>query len=168
MKATDEQFRQIVLRYEKLVFTICRQLVQDYQEAQNLTQDTFLAAYLHLDSCCEADLKPWLARIAANKAKDYLKSAYQQRVQLSEEDFAWIPDQTPAPDEICQSDEEVRQIKEKIYALKEPYQRVAAMHFIDEKSVEEIAYTLKRPKKTIQTQLLRSRHRLQRLLEEDT
>ena len=51
---TKEQFRKmVVVQYEKLVFFICYQFVKDYGEAQNLTQETFLSAYLHLDSCRE-------------------------------------------------------------------------------------------------------------------
>ena len=38
---TDE-FEKVVRQYEKLVFTVCYQLVRDYHEAQNLTQETFL------------------------------------------------------------------------------------------------------------------------------
>ena len=76
----DQQFEAIVKQYEKLVFTVCYQLVKDYHEAQNLTQETFLSAYKHIDSYHGDNYKPWLVRIAANKAKDYLKSAYFRKV----------------------------------------------------------------------------------------
>ena len=36
-------------RYEKLVFTVCFQMVRDYQEAQNLSQETFLSAFRNID-----------------------------------------------------------------------------------------------------------------------
>lgn len=72
-KMSQQQFCGVIEQYQKLVFTVCYQLVKDYQEAENLTQETFLSAYTHLDSCNENSIKPWLARIAANKAKDYLK-----------------------------------------------------------------------------------------------
>ena len=47
---TDEKFKDLVIQYEKLVFTVCYQLVHDYHESQNLTQETFLAAYRHIDT----------------------------------------------------------------------------------------------------------------------
>ena len=62
---TNEKFGQVVTQYQRLVYTICYQMVRDHFEAQNLTQDTFLSAYTHIESCREEDLKPWLARIAA-------------------------------------------------------------------------------------------------------
>ena len=46
---TNESFSEFVGQYEKLVFTVCFQMVQDYQEAQNLAQETFLAAYRSID-----------------------------------------------------------------------------------------------------------------------
>ena len=47
---TKEQFSQLVVRYERLVYTICFQLVRDTAAAEDLTQDAFLSAYLHRDA----------------------------------------------------------------------------------------------------------------------
>ena len=44
---TKEEFSQLVLQYERMVYTICFQLVRDAAAAEDLTQDTFLSAYLH-------------------------------------------------------------------------------------------------------------------------
>lgn len=46
---SDEKFKSIINEYEKLIFTVCYQFVRDYQEAQNLTQETFLSAYKCID-----------------------------------------------------------------------------------------------------------------------
>lgn len=163
---TTEQFKTIVNQYEKLVFTICFQFVRDYHEAQNLAQETFLSAYAHIDSCKGDCIKPWLARIATNKAKDYLKSAYSRHVQLNaqEEEEAQIVSLEPKPEEIFLQKESVQEIKEKIYALKEPYHKVSALYFLEEKTTDEISVILKRPRKTVQTQLLRARAMLQKNL----
>ena len=82
---TSEKFIELVEQYERFVFTICYQLVRDYQEAQNLAQDTFVSAFGHIDRVSEENLKAWLARIATNKAKDFLKSAYRRKVSVSED-----------------------------------------------------------------------------------
>lgn len=84
---TNEQFTGLIRQYEKLVFTVCYQLVRDYHEAQNLAQDTFLSAYRNIDRCPPESYRPWLCRIAANKAKDFLKSAYNQRVVMEGEEI---------------------------------------------------------------------------------
>ncbi len=166
---TNEEFGLVVERYERLVYTICYQLVRDHQEAQNLAQETFLSAYTHLERCREDEIKPWLARIAANKAKDYLKSAYHRKVapdQDTLESRAGAPAPESAPDEIYVAREGERAIRDKIYSLKEPYLQVSVLYFIHGRSVEEIALALGRPKKTVQTQIYRARNTLRQQIEE--
>ena len=66
------EFDRLVQKYQSLVYTICRQLVADEGYAQDLTQETFLAAWRSMDRCPAGYEKQWLARIASNKAKDIL------------------------------------------------------------------------------------------------
>ena len=164
---TSEKYKLIIQQYEKLVFNICLQLVRDYHEAQNLTQDTFISAYNSIDRCPEENLKPWLARIATNKAKDYLKSAYARKVDLKEEYEENLLTTDCSPEKIYIAKEGEETIKRKIESLKEPYLKVSVMYFIEEKTVDEIAKVLDRPKKTVQTQLLRAKTILQKVLKEE-
>lgn len=172
---TNEQFGMVVERYQKLVYTICFQMVRDHFEAQNLAQETFLAAFTHIDRCREEDLKPWLCRIASNKAKDYLKSAYVRRVQLAREDeegqevtpgLAAAPDPGGSPDDLYVEREGAEGIREMIRSLHEPYLKVSVLYFLEEKPVEEIALLLGRPRKTVQTQLYRAKLTLQKMIKE--
>ena len=76
---TTLEFSAMVQKYQSLVYTVCHQLVPDAGDAQDLTQETFLAAWRAIDRCPSGFEKQWLARIAANKAKDYLRSAWVRR-----------------------------------------------------------------------------------------
>lgn len=158
----------MVEQYERLVYTICYQLVHDAQLAEDLSQDTFLSAYTHLDSCPAEAVKPWLARIASNKAKDYLKSAYHRRVAATD-DAALVVFPAAAlssqPEDITLSRAEAQAIRDEILALREPYREAARMFFLGEESVEEIARRLKRPPKTVHTQLYRAKQMLREALE---
>lgn len=172
---TNEDFRLVVEQYQKLVFTVCYQLVKDYYEAQNLTQETFLSAYKHIDRCQVAFIKPWLVRIATNKAKDYLKSAYMRKVSLSEDIDVDVGQRgkdpqdilAHAPDDIFFAKEEIAQVKEQIYLLKEPYLKVSVLYFLQEKSTAEIAELLDRPVKTVKTQLYRAKNILKENLKKE-
>ena len=152
---TTEQWQKSIEAYEKLIFIICYQMVKDYHEAQNLTQETFLSAYTHRESCQIETVKPWLARIAANKAKDYLKSAYfrRERIEIIQEQT----DTSPLPESICLQREAIEKMKEHILNLQEPYYMVSRMYFLEEKGIADIAKQLNRPQKTVQTQLYRSK-----------
>ncbi|MDE7318839.1 MAG: RNA polymerase subunit sigma-70, partial [Lachnospiraceae bacterium] len=45
---TEEQFKTLLTRYEKLVYTLCYRMTGNLFDAQDLTQDTFLSAYQRL------------------------------------------------------------------------------------------------------------------------
>lgn len=170
---TNSEFEKIITTYEKFVFTICRQTVKDYHEAQNLTQETFLAAYTHIDRCPPENMKPWLARIAVNKAKDFLKSAYNRRVLLEQEEnptVSLLDTGQPADDiyKVTETAGALKEIYTKIDSLKEPYKEISVLYFVEEKSTDEIAEKLDRPKRTVQTQIYRARQLLQSLLKGDT
>ena len=155
---------EFVGQYEKLVFTVCFQMVRDYQEAQNLAQETFLAAYRSIDRCPPEHYKPWICRIATNKAKDHLKSAYARRVSApGEEALDALPAQG-SPEEAFLAEEGEARIQERIRALPEPYHKVSILYFLEEKPVEDIATLLNRPKKTVQTQLYRAKQILREQL----
>ena len=164
---TNQEFSQIVSRYQNLVYTVCCQLVQDHQLAEDLTQDTFLTAYTHMDSCPAEQYKPWLARIAANKATDYLRSAWHRKVQSSDDDseITQVPT-VPGPEEQVLSEDEAQAIKAMVNDLKEPYLLVSQMYFLQQKPVDEIARALGRPPKTVHTQLLRAKKILQQKIRE--
>ncbi len=162
----EQDFEAFVIQYEKLVFTVCYQLVKDYGEAQNLTQDTFLSAYQHIDAYQGDNYKPWLIRIASNKAKDFLRSAYHRRVDATD-DLEALPlrPEGSAEDQSLSRDS-ARVIEEAIRGLEEPYHKVSVLYFLEERTLEEIAKQLGRPPKTVETQLYRARKKLKAILTE--
>lgn len=163
----NEQFTQMVRQYERLVYTICYQFTKDHQLAEDLAQETFLAAYNHRDDCPVESCKPWLARIAANKAKDHLKSAYHRRVQATEDDTMALMAAPPGtgPEDVAIDKDGALRIEAEIRALKEPYHKVSVLYFLEEKSIDEIARRLDRPPKTVHTQLYRAKQMLKTALE---
>ena len=168
---TSAEFSGVVRQYQKLVYTICYQLVQDPQTAEDLTQETFLAAYTHIDRCAAEYLKPWLAKIAANKARDHLKSAWNRKVSTPGDDAlpvlpAGPPGGAHDPEALAVSADETQAIRRMVLELKEPYLQVASLYFLQQQTVEEIAQRTQRPPKTVYTQLHRARQLLQkRILE---
>ena len=63
---TTLEFSALVQKYQGLVYTVCHQLVPDAGDAQDLAQETFLAAWRAIDRCPPGYEKQWLARIASN------------------------------------------------------------------------------------------------------
>ena len=161
---TKDQFSDLVVRYERLVYTICFQLVRDGAAAEDLTQETFLSAYLHRESIPKGYERQWLGRIAANKAKDHLQSAWNRRTVLPG-DEGMPPGLSPPTEELVLERAGADAIRAAIGELKEPYRPVCRLCLLEEKSPEEAALALGRPVKTIHTQLARGKRLLRERLE---
>lgn len=166
---TNAQFSTLVQQYQRLVYTVCYQLVQDHQLAEDLTQDTFVSAFSHMDDCPPENYKPWLARIATNKARDHLKSAWNRRVSAPGDEA--MPQSAPGgnwnnPEDLTVSETEAQAIRQMVQDLKEPYLQVSVLYFLQEHSVDEIAKRLHRPPKTVHTQLYRAKKMLQQKIRE--
>jgi len=161
---TKEQFSELVSQYERLVYTVCFQLVRDASAAEDLTQETFLSAWLHRGSLPQGYERQWLGRIAANKAKDHLQSAWSRHSVLPG-DGAMPPGLAPPAEEIALQKTGAASIAAEIEALKEPYRPVCRLCLLEEKSPEEAALALGRPVKTVHTQLSRGKRLLRERLE---
>ena len=161
---TAAEFTVLVQKHQGLVYTVCRQLTGDDHIAQDLAQETFLSAWKSIDRCPPGAQPQWLARIAANKAKDHLQSAYNRRTVLPG-DEEMPPGLSPAAEEIALQRSGEADISHLIQALKEPYRPVCQLCLLEEKSPEEAALALGRPVKTIHTQLARGKRLLREQLE---
>ena len=161
---TKESFSRLVEQYERLVYTICFQLVRSAAAAEDLTQETFLSAYLHRNTMPAGYERQWLGRIAANKAKDYLQGAGNRRTVLPG-DEAMPPGLSPPTEEVAIAQSEAADIAALIDQLREPYRPVCRLCLLEERSPEEAALALGRPVKTIHTQLSRGKRLLREQLE---
>ena len=161
---TKEQFSELVSQYERLVYTVCFQLVRDASAAEDLTQETFLSAWLHRGSLPQGYERQWLGRIAANKAKDHLQSAWNRRTVLPGEEELARGLAPPAEEAVLRRSGEA-DILRAIRELKEPYRQVCRLCLLEEQSPEEAALALGRPVKTVYTQLSRGKKLLREALE---
>ena len=165
---TGLEFTALVTKYQGLVYTICSQMVQNPDLAQDLAQETFLAAWRSIDRCPPGCERQWLARIAANKAKDHLKSAWARHVSAPGDEVLALsgapPDQMPEEQVLAQIGEQ--ELQQLILQLREPYHTPARLYFLEQHTVEETARLCGRPPKTVSAQLFRARKMLQQQIKE--
>ena len=159
---TTLEFSAMVQKYQSLVYTVCHQLVPDAGDAQDLTQETFLAAWRAIDRCPPGFEKQWLARIAANKAKDYLRSAWVRRVEAPGDDAMPEPRGAPGTDaddpaESVLARAGAAELEQLVRTLREPYGKIAVLYFLEHKESAEIARLVGRPPATVNSQLWRAK-----------
>ena len=159
---TTLEFSAMVQQYQSLVYTVCHQLVPDVGDAQDLTQETFLAAWRAIDRCPSGFEKQWLARIAANKAKDYLRSAWARRVNTPGDDVLALEGAPPGSEPEAQVLEALgeEELTQRILALREPYKTPCRLMLLEQHTAAEAARLCGRPQKTVEAQVYRAKKML--------
>lgn len=160
---TESRLEELIDTYDKLVFSICYKLTGDYFTAEDLTQETFLAAFQKYDSFDGENEKAWICRIATNKSIDYLRSASRRSVPVEDSFFALTAEQRGSPEEVCLEEEIKDQLAKSCDDLKPPYNEVARDYYLRELSPKEIAAKQGKSVKTIQTQIYRARQMLKKV-----
>ena len=159
---TNEEFTGLMQQYQRLVYTVCLQFVHDPHTAEDLTQDTFLSAFSAIDRCEPQYYKQWLVRVAANKCKDHLKSAWVRRVEAPGDDAMPEPRGAPGTDaddpaESVLARAGAAELEQLVRTLREPYGKIAVLYFLEHKESAEIARLVGRPPATVNSQLWRAK-----------
>ena len=124
-----EEFEGFIRQYERLVITICLSFTKNYFDAEDLAQETFLSAYRSLDRFDGRNPRAWLAAIAANKCRDYLKSPARRVTSLCPEELACIEDERDSPENGAVEKDTAERVLGLCGKLKEPYRTVATAYF---------------------------------------
>jgi RNA polymerase sigma-70 factor (ECF subfamily) len=73
-KTRDMGFRQLILAYQQRVYHVIRRMVLIHEDADDVTQNTFIKAHQHIDKFQgQSSLFTWLYRIATNEALTFLE-----------------------------------------------------------------------------------------------
>ena len=164
----DEVYFEYLLNtYQKLVYSICLRATGNRFDAEDLTQDVYIAVYKNLSAFDRNYEKAWICKIASNKCLDFLKSAKRRIQPAKEEVFLELPDKS-TPEEACLEKESGEYLYKLCQRLKEPYRSVATEHFCRERSIAEIATASGKNRKTVQTQVYRAKTMLRKLMKEET
>jgi len=171
-KGRTDAFEVLVERYQKKMLNIAYRMMGDYDEACDITQEAFIAAYKSIGKFkAEAKFSTWLYRIVVNLAKNRLKqlSGRKRREGFLLNDPAEIEKQEisgqPLIDESdpgVQMENRERQINVQkcITSLDEEYREVLVLRDIEGFSYEEIQDILKIPDGTVKSRLSRARNAL--------
>lgn len=161
---SKENLIRLVNQYKNLVFSLCLKLTGDYFAAEDLTQETFVAAYTHYDSFDGQNEKAWICRIAGNKCVDYNREAARRNIPTMEEEMPEQGSSDNDPLKLYVGKEVMERLKTCCEMLPEPYCKIAVRYYIQGKTAKEIAEESGNNLKTIQTQIYRAKEMLKKYL----
>ena len=131
-------FQEVYEKYGKKVYRFLLALTRDECLSEELLQETFYQAFLHIDQFeGRSSLYTWLCQIGKNA---WLKECRRSRrfTEESWEDME-MPSGEPPPDEQYIQKEEFYRVRQAICRLEEPYKNVFILHAYGGVKLKEIA-----------------------------
>ena len=164
-----QNFEEIIAENESKIFNTIYSFVGDYEDALDLTQETFICAYRSIGKFRqESSISTWLYRIAINLCKkSYNKRKKWDSVFTSSLDdpetgrqAARFASEDESAGDILEADEEESIIRSEIYALPEKHRSVIILKYLQDLSYEEMADILGCSIGTIKSRLSRAKEKL--------
>ena len=160
----------MVCRYAQRVFAMIVRQVTDVMDAQELTQDTFLRAFSHIDSYDpqRASLSTWLCRIAYRLTLDFLKRRRPLIVSIDDTEFGKmdLSEEQLEAELSTGREERIEQLERLIDKLADDEQMLLTLYYFEDRPLTEIAYITGIEAKPLANRLYRIRKKLAKKLSE--
>jgi RNA polymerase sigma-70 factor (ECF subfamily) len=172
-----DAFDALTNRHERRVYSLALRMLRQEQDAEDVTQQTFLSALENLAGFRgEASFSTWLLRIASHAALKVIRKRKGLRTVSLEEATEgtddsdviphpeYIADWRQSPEELAQSNEVRRLLDEALGRLDEKHRLVFLLRDVQGLSVKETAEALGLTEANTKVRLLRARLHLRELL----
>jgi len=166
-KGNQKAFEKLVVKYQRVIYSLVRKMVIDHDNTNDIVQDTFVKAYTNLERFDENySFFPWLHRITINTTLNFI-----ERTRRSHETFNRVENQ----DEYSsQNDNSLKtiiraeykeQIQQALEKLPVEQRIVFILRTSEELSYQEISDQLHISVGTVMSRLSRAREKLKGLLQ---
>ena len=151
----------LVDRYQKRLFNVALRMLDDVQDAEDVTQAVFLNAFLKLRTYDPRyRFFSWIYRMTVNESLNVLK---RRKRTVTLDDESDMPAPGAAPDRATEDQDRVGKA---LMGLKPDDRAVVVLRHFVSFSYEEIADVLEIPVKTVKSRLFTARERLRLALRE--
>ena len=160
-------YGQLVDRYRGRLVALARRMLNgSMEEAEDVVQDAFVAAYHRRSTYRPGDpLRPWLYRIAINRCVDRLRARARRPGISALEDSPEAVSSAGSPLGSLLAVERERRLQKAVDELPPKYRAVFLLRHLDDLSYEDIAKATELPLGTVKTHLFRARAQLREALE---
>jgi len=165
-----QAFEELVLRHRQRVLAVAQRITKNREDAEDVAQESFHKAFLHLDAFQEkSQFSTWLTRIAMNEAfmllrrrrgfVEALSDNPDEGMRSSAEAFV---DLSPNPEESYLRRERTELLTEAIDRLGSTIRTTILLRDIEERSVEETAQILGTSVSAVKARVFQGRRKLRR------
>ena len=148
-------FEVLVARYQARLLTFCRHILRSREDAEDILQDVFAAAFnALLADEREINVRPWLYRIARNRCLNHMRRRSAIGVDSMDIHFA---DMGISTGEKVFKREEFRTLVEDIGRLPETQRTALLLREMDGLSYEQVAHAMETTVPGVKSLLVRAR-----------
>lgn len=170
---TGKELERCIEEYGRDIYSFCKYLTCDTQEADDLYQDTFLKAMeLKEKINYQKNAKSYLISIAIRIWKNR-KRKYAWRKRIAESGRLEMQKETEtaqgredSPEEQVLQKEKLVLVRQSVERLPEKFKVIILLYYMEELSVPQIAETVKIPAGTVKSRLFQARRLLEKELED--
>ena len=165
-KGDKDAFSALVGKYEKYIFNIGLRVLENREDAADMTQNVLLKIYNNLHRFRgDAAFSTWVYRISVNACRDALRLAYKRKEKVFS-DFCDVDDDMPvydvadhstSPELIYTVGEESRYLYSLIARLEPPFRIIILLRELSGLGYQEIADVMQLPLGTVKSRLNRAR-----------
>jgi RNA polymerase sigma-70 factor (ECF subfamily) len=160
LRGEKKAFEIILDRYEKPIYNLVVRMVNDREDASDLTQSVFVKAYEKLNTYnTRFKFFSWLYKIAVNTALNFIGHRKNQE-RLSDD---LVSEDTGLEKEFEES-ERCQKLEDAILALRPDYRIVIVLRHFQDLSYDEMSKILEIPTKTVKSRLFTARQMLKVIL----
>jgi len=153
LKGNFKSFERLVDKYQKPLFNSAVRMVNDYDDAKDITQTAFIKAFEKLDTYDpKHKFFSWLYRILVNESLNFIG---KKRRSMPLEQDIMSPSETP--EEKFHRDELSRSVDEAVGGLPIDYRMAIVFRHFADLSYDELSYVLGIPVKTVKSRLYSAR-----------
>ncbi|WP_052723736.1 RNA polymerase sigma factor [Paenibacillus wulumuqiensis] len=153
IKQGDKQtYSLIIERFQRPIFLYCYYTLYNLQEAEDVTQETFIKAYKYIGKFeCTQSFSPWLYKIAQNSCIDVLKKKKKDLNTL----FAYQKEQIEQA-----QNPTIHLVHTYLDKLTKEEKQIVLLRSLEEYSYEEIAFIMNIKPATVRKKYERIRKKL--------
>lgn len=168
IEGNTQAFAVLVDHYKDLVFTLAIRMLKNREEAEEVSQDTFIKIYKALPKFKgESKLSTWIYKVAYNTCLDQIKKNNRRYDEVAIDSFS--ENQIKTLDNALDALEEKEQqktIQECLQQLASKDSFLLTLFYFEELSLEEISKVVNMEANTVKVNIHRARKRLGNILKQ--
>ncbi len=160
----------LIRRYQNYVYRLCYLVMRTEQDAEDMTQETFIRACRALPRFEIREgisFEAWLYRISVNCCRSRMRRRWYQVLPWPDPAPRLIAEPEAQPDRMLEQGEWRNEILEAVHSLGDKHRLVVILRYYAGLSNEEIARALDIPSGTVRSRLHTARQRLKVVLEQE-